>query len=108
MAEDVHGLLARINQPSLRYLTFADPEEGPEDRPAAVETLAGGEAELARTSRPRRTEPEPTGGGLLRRYRTPVPERPPSKPAPGNQAIVLRTLFDQYARLMASVEKRRA
>ena len=103
MAEDVHGLLARINQPSLRYLTFADPEEGPDERPAAVETLKGGEAAIAQRPRPVRSEPIPAKGGLLRRYRPPAPEQPKSA------AIPLKALFEHYARLMnARGEKRRA
>lgn len=102
MAEDVHGLLARINQPNLRYLTFADPEAGPETQAAAVESLKGGETEL-------QASPSPEKGGLLRKYRA-TPPKPSAAPAavPVSQAIPLKPLFAHYAKLIEQRARRRA
>ncbi|MET0337936.1 MAG: hypothetical protein ABW063_09250 [Caulobacter sp.] len=106
MAEDVHGLLSRINQPDLKYLTFADPEDGPETQPAAVETLKGGEAEL---QQPTAEAQSPRTGGLLRKYRA-EPSAPPPIPTavPQSKAVPLKPLFTHYAELMRQKGRRRA
>ncbi|MDG2522967.1 hypothetical protein P7B02_15635 [Caulobacter segnis] len=98
MAEDVQGLLSRINQPNLRYLTFSDPEDGPETRPASVESLKGGETDL-------QASPPPNKGGLLRKYRDTPPRGPVA--VPGSDAIPLKPLFAHYARLMQQKTRRR-
>lgn len=106
MAEDVHGLLSRINQPNLKYLTFSDPEEGPEAQPAAVETLKGGETEL---QQPSATSPAPRTGSLLRKYRA-EPHAPPSMPTavPPSKAVPLKPLFAHYAQVIRQKSQRRA
>lgn len=104
MAEDVRGLLSRINQPGLQYLTFADPEGGPDDRPAAVETLRAGEVELQTPSADNRSS-----GGLLRNYRsTPSRIHIGPKVVPASEAIPLKPLFAHYAQLIRQRALRRA
>lgn len=104
MAEDVRGLLSRINQPGLKYLTFADPEGGPDDLPAAVETLRAGEIELQTPAAGDRSS-----GGLLRNYRS-TPAKIPTAPqvVPASEAIPLKPLFAHYAQLMRQRALRRA